>query len=104
MAVGPFKAKVGALETTDIPSAAQAKAFVEGLSPIFRDRLHWRFAGRMLEKAEQSADDEDTTTIKQAFACQYRLRCRCHGSHPCKLSPLNRFARPAHSWDGVSAN
>ena len=60
MAFGPFKAKVGALETTDIPSAAQAKAFVEGLSPIFRDRLHWRFAGRMLEKAEQSADDEDT--------------------------------------------
>jgi hypothetical protein len=60
MAFGPFKAKVGALETTDIPSAAQAMAFVEGLSPIFRDRLHWRFAGRMLEKAEQSADDEDT--------------------------------------------
>ena len=60
MAFGPFKAKVGVLETTDIPSAAQAKAFVEGLSPIFRDRLHWRFAGRMLEKAEQSADDEDT--------------------------------------------
>ena len=39
---------------------SDTKAFVEGLSPIFRDGLRWRFAGRMLEKAEQSADDEDT--------------------------------------------
>jgi hypothetical protein len=46
----------------------------------------------------------EVATVKQAFACQYRLRCRCHESHPCKLSPLNRFAPPAHSWDGVSAS
>jgi hypothetical protein len=54
-------------------------------------------AGAEFMRAAAKASVCDSTTIKQAFACQYRLRCRCHGSHPCKLSPLNRFAPPAHS-------
>jgi hypothetical protein len=58
MAFGPFKVKVGVLEVIDIRSVTEALAFVEGLSPIFRDRLHWRSTQRMLENEKSNDGDE----------------------------------------------
>jgi hypothetical protein len=58
MAFGPFKVKVGVLGIIDITSTTEALAFVQGLSPIFRDRLHWRFTQRMLEKEKSDDGDE----------------------------------------------